>query len=465
MTSVSYPAASRRMSALDASFLYFERPHAPLAIGCLAVLEGTLGVSDVLRHFEARIGRIPRFSQRAVPAPLSLSHPVWEDDPHFDLRNHVHRGAVPAPGGELELCEQVAETLARPLDRTRPLWDAQLLEGLHGGRSALLQRAHHCVVDGVAGIGILEVLLDAERTPAHAGRAGAPLGHGPARGLQRLGRALAASTAENVQHSLEMLGALRHPVDLARSLAPVQEVTGWTLRRMLEGPSALPWNGAIGPRRRLAFARLGLDDARAIRDARGGTVNDVVLTVLAGGLRRYLDSAAIDPRRIRVHAAVPVNVRAPDEADVFGNRIAALLVPLALAPEEETERLAVTAATTRRLKQAGGSSGVATLLAAADHLPAPVVAWAARHARIPAVAGVLASNVRGPEQPRYLAGQRVEALYPIVPVTDGLGLGLAVLSYAGVLHVGLNADADRVHDLEKLRAGVEESFARLRSSA
>jgi diacylglycerol O-acyltransferase len=453
------------MSALDASFLYLERPHAPLAIGCVIVLEGPLTIPEVLRHFETRLGQIPRLSQRAVPAPLSLSHPAWEADPHFDLRNHVHRGAIPAPGGEPELCEQVAETLARPLERTRPLWDAQLFEGLHGGRSALVQRAHHCVVDGVAGIGILEALLDAERAPAQPVHSGAPRTGSPVRPLQRLGRALAASTADNVQHSLEVLGALRHPVDLAHSLAPIQEVTAWTLRRMIEGPTALPWNGAIGPRRRLAFARLGLDDARAIRRARGGTVNDVVLTVLAGGLRRYLRSAEVDPRGVRMHATVPVNVRTAGERDVFGNRIAALLVPLALAPEEETERLAATAATTRRLKQAGGSSGVATLLAAADHLPAPLVAWAARHVRIPAVAGVIATNVRGPDQPRYLAGQRVEALYPIVPVTDGLGLGLAVLSYAGILHVGLNADADRVHDLDELRAGVEESFARLRSSA
>ena len=462
MKSVTLAGPSPRMSSFDAGFLYLERPQAPLSIGCVAVLASELGRDELVRHLEARLGAIPRYAQRAVPAPLALAHPSWEDDPDFDVRNHVHRGALPSPGGDAELCEAVEELLARPLDRTRPLWETHLLEGLHGGRSALVQKVHHCMIDGVAGAGVLEALLDRGPLAPGAARAPAvPRAGRPSGGLARLGGALAASTAGSVRRSLGAVGVLRRPGDLARSLS---HVGSWGLRLVLDGPSALPWNGPIGPRRRMAFARLTLDDARVIRTVRGGTVNDVVLCALAGGLRRYLDAIGIELGDRPVTAIVPVSLRTPAECHALGNRVAALLVPLALEPAEETERLAATCAITRRLKEARGFSGVATLLAAADLLPPPLLAWAAGRVRLPAMASLIATNVRGPAELRYLCGRRVEALYPVVPIADGLGLGLAVLSYAGVLYVGLNADADRVPDLEKLRAGVEESFARLRAS-
>jgi WS/DGAT/MGAT family acyltransferase len=200
---------------------------------------------------------------------------------------------------------------------------------------------------------------------------------------------------------------------------------------------------------------------RAVRAARGCTVNDVVLCVLAGGLRRYLDSLGIDPERQPVVAAVPASIRTPSQSRAMGNRLGVHFVPLALGPGEETERLEVTAAITRRLKEGRGHDAVAALLAAADLLPPPLMAWISRHARIPSLAGVIATNVRGPESTRFLAGRRVEALHPIVPIADGLGLGLAVLSYAGAMHVCIDADADLVPDVEKLRAGIEEATARL----
>jgi WS/DGAT/MGAT family acyltransferase len=449
------------MNAFDAGFLYFERPHAPLTIGCVAVLDSVLSRTELVRHFEARLGRVPRYAQRTVPAPFSLAHPSWEDAPQLDLRDHVHRRAIPWPGGEAELCEEVEELMSRPLDRTRPLWEAHLLEGLQSDRSALLHKVHHCMLDGVAGTGVLDALLDPQASASRPRDAEAPPLEPSSDAWGRLGRALVSSLARPLGRSLE---ALRHPGGVVTSLAPLREVASWTLRRTLEGPSALPWNGPVGFRRRLAFARLPLGDARVIGQAQGATVNDVILCMLAGGLRRYLEGAGIEIGRRPVTALVPVSLRVDSKRRALGNQLAPLLVPLVVEPDEETERLALTASITRRLKQARGHSGVATLLAAADLLPAPVVAWAGSHVRIPTVASVIATNVRGPAQPRYLCGRRVEALYPIVPLVDGLGLGLAVLSYGGTLHVGLNADADRVPDLEKLAAGIVESFARLRAS-
>lgn len=464
MKSVTLGHPPGRMNALDAGFLYFERPRAPLSIGCVVVLDSAPSRAELVRHFEARLGEIPRCAQRAVPAPFSLAHPSWEDDPEFDLRDHIQRWAIPTPGGEAELCEEVEALMAKPLDRTRPLWEAHLLEGLHGGRSALLYKVHHCMLDGVAGTGVLDALLDPDGGASLGRDVEASPPEPSPDAWSRLGRALVSSVTRPLARSLETLDTFLHPDAVLRSLAPLHEVASWTLRRTLDGPSALPWNGPLGSHRRLVFARLPLEDARAVRRAYAATVNDVVLCVLAGGLRRYLEGAGIALGKRPVTALVPVSLRNNSERRALGNRIAPLLIPLAVETSEENERLALTVAITRRMKQMRGHSGVATLLAAADLVPAPVVAWAGSHAPIPTLASVIATNVRGPSEPRYVCGRRVEALYPIVPLVDGLGLGLAVLSYGGMLHLGLNADADRVPDLEKLAAGVVESFARLRAS-
>lgn len=461
MRSIVLEGPSRRMSACDAGFLYLERPHSPLSIGCVAVTHGEVARDALFRHLDSHIGTVHRYGQRAVPAPLSLAHPAWRPDPDFDLRNHLHHQGLPRPGGDHELCEAVADLCAKPLERSRPLWEAHLLDGLSGDRAAVLLRVHHCMADGVAGMGLLESLLD---TDASGRPRTAPTPEGdeaqPDSALRRIGLAM-SDAATAALHQSRQAAALLNPTHWRDSLAPAGELARWLFDRIVDGPSRLPWSGPVGPRRQIAFSRFPLDDARAIRTAAGTTVNDVVLCALAGGLRRYLESIGIDPRGLAVVAAVPVSVRAPTQDDALGNRVGALLVPLALEPREELERLRQTAAITRRLKQVRAYDAVAALLAAAELMPPPVAAWIGHHARLPDLAGVIATNVHGPATPRFLAGRRVEALYPIVPIADGLGLGLAVLSYDGYLYVGLNADADRVPDLEKLRAGIEESMYQL----
>lgn len=463
MKSVALEGPPRRMSALDAGFFYFERPHSPLSIGCVAVLHGSVSRDELLRHLDTHVGCIRRYAQRATPAPFSLAHPAWLPDPAFDIRNHVHHLGVPRPGSDAELCEAVAELIRQPLDRCRPLWEAHLLDGLSDERTAVLHRVHHCMLDGVAGSGVLETLLDAAPaagSPSPAASLGAQAeSHEPQ--LRQLGQALSDSMAVAWQRSRQTLDLLQHPEGLRRGLDNARELSRWALGRMFEAPSTLPWSGPIGPRRSVAFARFSLEPVRAIRAARSCTVNDVVLCLLAGGLRRYLQSSGIDPEREAVIAAMPVSLRTPLEGSALGNRLGVLFVPLMLEPEDELERLDLTAAVTRRLKRGHGHDGMAALLAAADLLPPAVVAWIGRRASLPSLASVIATNVRGPESPRYLAGRQVEALYPLVPVADGLGLGMAVLSYAGALHIGLNAAADRVPDLEKLRLGIEESMIRL----
>lgn len=465
MRSVRIVPPPRRMSTRDAGFLYLERPHALLHIGCVAIVDGPVDRSALAHRIEARISRMRRYGQRAAGVPLSLGHPSWEDDPGFDPDRHVHRWALPTPGGEAELLDAAQALLAQPLDRSRPLWEMHILEGLDNGRTAVLQKVHHCMVDGVAGAQLLDVLLDvapgADPRPEDPGMARPVPGPRPPTPAGRVRSAILDGVRRGTRDVARTMGAAMRPGAARASADKLRAAAFSALRLAARGLPAMPWNAPIGARRRLAFTRLPLDGVGRIRAAHGGTVNDVVLSTLAGGLHRYLEGNGIPTRSLELVALVPVSLRSPEEAGAFGNRISAMLVPLAADLGEEVPRLAATRAITDRLKSSGAWVGIDALLAFLDALPPPLVALVGRQLRLGQLANVVATNVPGPRETRYLGGARVEALYPIVPIVDGLGLGLAVFSYDGWLHVGLNADADAVPDLEKLQRAVEEAFAQL----
>ena len=308
-------------------------------------LDRKLSPDALVRRIEARQPRLRRYAQRIVPAPLSLAYPTWEDDPEFDAARHVHRRRAPGLG-ERELCAVLEGLMAKPLDRDRPLWEAHLIDGVAGGGTALLLKVHHCMVDGVSGVSLLEVLLD-ERPRARS-NAPAPSfrAQEPTPTPLRAAQALAVSVTTPLRGAAAMLGALLHPGRIAVALRGVGE---WA--RAIRGEAhPLPWNTPLGPHRSLAFTRLPLADARSVRTAHGGTVNDVVLTALAGGLRRYLQARGLRRQFDSVTALVPVSLRAPGAAATPGNCLSALRVPLALGPASELDRLAAIFATTERLK-------------------------------------------------------------------------------------------------------------------
>lgn len=449
------------MTSRDAGFLYLERDHALLHIGCVAVFEGRVPRETLVRRLAARIPRMRRYSQRAVPVPFSLGHPTWEDDPRFDPRDHVHRWALPAPGGEGELAELVADLLARPLDRRRPLWEMHLIEGVDGGRTALFQKIHHCMIDGVSGAQLLEVLLDAEPRvrDVEKPRLAPPPVPPPS---ARVGLALTDTIRRRVAGATAML---RKPAQARETVRRLRSAAWSAIQLATNDVPEMPWNAPIGATRALAFTRLPLAGVKRIRAQRGGTVNDVVLCVLAGGLHRYLRANGIGTRGLELTALVPVSLRTAEEVLTLGNRISAMLVPLAVDPSAEAPRLAATRAVTDALKTNGGWMGIDALLTALDELPAPIVATFGRSLKLGRLANVIATNVPGPRETRWLCGHKTEALYPIVPICDGIGLGLAVLSYDGTLHVGLNANPDLVPDLEKLARGIEEAFSELVASS
>jgi WS/DGAT/MGAT family acyltransferase len=400
-----------------------------------------------------------------MQVPLSLGHPSWEDDPEFRVEHHVTRWGLPAPGGEGELREAVAHLLAQPLDRSRPLWEMHLLEGLADGRTALLQKVHHCMIDGMAGAQLLEALLDATPAPAEPApvspRAEPEL---PGAG-QRLGRALGEELAARARGVRSTWRALSRPRAASDAVRRLRDGAFSAIQLATRELPALPWNGSLGPRRTVAFTRLSMRGVRSIRQAHGGSVNDVVLAVLAGGLKRYIEAYGRDTRGLELTALVPVSLRSPEQAAELGNRISAMLVPLAVDPAGEVARLAATRAATERLKTSGAWTGIDALLEVVDGLPAALVATLGQRLSLGRVANVIATNVPGPRETRWLCGARALELRPLVPLADGLGLGLAVFSYDGWLHVGLAADADRMPDLEKLEREIEASFSALLGSA
>jgi WS/DGAT/MGAT family acyltransferase len=350
------------MSARDAGFLYLERSHTQLHIGCVAILEGALRREDLIARIEERLPRLRRYGQRAMHVPLSLGHPSWEDDPDFRVEHHVARWGLPAPGGESELREAVARLFAVPLDRERPLWEMHLLEGLADGRTALFQKVHHCMIDGMAGAQLLETLLDGEPRPAP--RAALSVRHElelpDAR--QRFARALGEELATRARGAVSAWRAVTRPRAASDAMARLRNAAFSALQLATSELVTLPWNAPLGPRRAVAFTKLPLRGVRSIRAQHGGSVNDVVLATLAGGLKRWLEAGGRDTRGLELRALVPVSLRSPDEAAQLGNRISAMLVPLAVDPAGEVPRLAATRAATERLKTGGAWTGIDALL-------------------------------------------------------------------------------------------------------
>jgi len=459
-----------RLRGIDAAFLAIETPSAPMHIGALVLVDpstspGGWTFEAVAGLVAARLHLAPLFRRRVVEVPYGLHHPLWCDDPDFDVTRHLHPMPVEPPGREEQLLDAVAARLAVPLDRTRPLWELHVAEGLAGGRAAVLATSHHAANDGVSGTQVLLTLLDFQPEPSVVDPeqprwAPAPL---PA-DAELIGDAVAALAAR--------------PTEAAAAVRGTVEVLS-RLRRHLTGsdgaaappPFAAPrisLNGVLsGPERRVAVVGLPLQEVRAVRDRFGVTVNDVVLALCAGALRSWLAGRgeASDGDLV---ALVPASVRSAADAGTTGNRVSPMLVSLATTVADPVERLQAVAASARSAKARERDVGTAPLAEWAELAPPILVAGAAQLASalrladlVPPTFNVSVSNVAGPPLPLYLAGARVVAAYPLAPVTDGSTLNVTVLSYDGTLGFGLVADAASVPDLGVLAAGLAQALAEL----
>ena len=478
----------RQLTTLDAQFLAVESGRTFGHVGSLCVYDpstapgGELTMRDLCRMVSERLHLLPPFRWKLVNVPLGLDLPYWVEDPDFDLDFHIRESAIPPPGDDKKLAETVGRIFARPLDRSRPLWELYLIHGLPDGKVALLTKVHHAVVDGVSGNEIMSVLLDSspggqpidppdrphrgERIPSDLemlarGAAGVPLQ--PWRALKALPTTLPALTEVPGANAFPVVPALSKGLSKLRGLAGAP-----TDDAILEITSAraprTPFNGRISAHRRFAFGSLSLDTVKAIKNELGITVNDVVVTLCASAVREWLLERDELPRDPLV-AMVPVSVRAPHEAQAFGNRISAMIVPIPTNVAHPRDRLRRAHELLRSAKANHAALPATLLTDATAFIPPAVAALAARTtidllSRTRPPLNLVISNVPGPRESLYCAGAQMESMFPVSVVVDGVGLNMTVMSYRDRLDFGIVTDQGQIPDawpfIQHLHTALEE---------
>ncbi len=456
---------SHRMSAQDAAFFYFERQTAPLHIGSLGVFEGEIPFDRFVEHIESRLPAIPRYRQRAAFVPLNWAHPTWEDDPDFDIRRHIYRVALPSPGSQQQLIELSARLFAPILNREKPLWEMYVIYGLEGGRTGILSKVHHCLVDGVSGIQLLMAVLDLSAQPAPPPEPAPwipkPLPDAGARMLGAVWERLEEqrrAAQELAQGMFDPQANLRRAQDTMRAISAT---TPWMTRSAPRTPFAV----TLGPERRAAFSEVSFVEIREIRTTLGGTVNDVVLAILAGALRRYFLAHGHQVDGVDLRVGVPVNVRLEEEQGALGNRVSLMLASLPLGEADPVRRLERIKERVESLKQTNQAADFELLSRLASSAPAPLHAMAGFMTTTNTMLNLICTNVPGPMIPLYSLGHLMLDHYPLVPLSMGMGLGAGVTSYNQRLYFGLMSDPKAVPDIDVLKQFVDESFLELRAAA
>lgn len=456
----------QQLSGVDTGFLNLETPFQQGHVGGVVVVDPSMapegwGFETLQELIEDRIHLLAPFRKRLLPVPLGFDNPYWIDDPHFDLSFHLRHIAVPHPGGPTELANLVARIHERPLDRTRPLWEMYLIEGLAGGRMATYTKIHHAAIDGMSGAEILTILLDAdpagrEIEPPDSAWTGEAI-PGPI-------SLLARSTAHMLVSPMK---AMRVGYELARSvpgLKPLRSLPALVgigrdddevlSRPRLVAPHSL-LNRQITPHRRWAFGNVSLDTVKEIKSAAGTTVNDVIISVSAGAVRRWLADQDDVPQR-SLQALIPISIRTKDERDEFGNRVSAIIAPIGTHVADPLERLEFVHHTMGIAKDTHQATPATLLQDFAQFAPPAIAARAAQIAYRNGRAGrwtpfnLVISNIPGPTFPLYLAGAQLEGHYPVSTITDGAALNITCHSYLGNLCFGIVADREIVPDLWQL---------------
>ncbi len=453
-----------RLNPLDAAFIDAEDadPHTSMAIASIAVFEGPAPThEEVLAYLAGRLPLVPRYRQKLRPVPFRLGRPVWVDDPDFDLRYHVRRTALPAPGGDQQLADLMARVMSQRLDRDHPLWEYWFVEGLAEGHWALISKVHHCMVDGVSGTDLYRVIFDfspeptppkvddrvagAEPSPVElAARAMLDAVVLPVRGALALGGAVA-----------DPLGAVRQAAETARGLAK--------LTPALWPATGSSLSGHIGRQRRYTWSRASLEEVKTIKRALGGTVNDVVLAAISGGFRALLLARGEQPGPHMVRSLVPVSLRAPGEESLYDNRVSALLADLPVHIADPVERLTAVRAELAALKQSNEATLGEALSTVGRYTPFPLASGSLR-----LVFGLpqrdivtVTTNVPGPRQPLYGMGRRIVEIVPYVPIATTVRTGVSIFTYCDHVTFGITGDFTAAPDIDVLARGIEDGLADL----
>jgi WS/DGAT/MGAT family acyltransferase len=462
---------SDRLSPLDVSFLYIEEPTTPMHVGGVAVFRPPATGLDYQRlaHLvRQRIVLVPRYRQKIRKIPGGLAKPVWVDDANFDLSYHVRRSALPRPGSDEQLGELVGRLMSRRLDQDRPLWEIYLVEGLSDGRVAIITKTHHALVDGDGAVDLTQVILDSSRDPREV-----PIDAWRPTPEPNVAELVFDAVTDLVRRPSELADTAK--VALLDARATLSKVAGaagglFAAARTAARPAPdNPLNVEIGEHRRFGMASTDLDDYKRIRKAHGGTVNDVVLTTIAGALRTWLLTRG-EPVTAKtvVRAMAPLSVRGSADGDAMelggsGNKVSSYLVDLPVGEPSPVMRLHQVSYALRAHKEAGQSVGAEALIHLSGFAPPTLHALGAKAASglSRRLFNLVVTNVPGPQYPLYAAGAQMLEVFPVVPLARGQAVAIGVTSYDGGVYYGLNADRDAMPDIRVLASMIEESLAEL----
>jgi len=453
-----------RLSAIDAGFLAQEKANTHMHIGGLALLEGEPpALGDFLAHIESRLHLVPRYRQKLAVPPLETGRPLWVDDPTFNLAYHVRHTALPPPGEEAALLDLCARIFSQRLDRSKPLWELWLVEGLERGGFALVTKTHHALVDGIAGVDLSTVLFDlAPEGPGRDGDGSEPWIPKPepspaelaARGVQGAVRTVA-------EVATGALGAVAKPgeaLERAREVAAGIGEVAWTA---LNAPPDTPFNVPPGPHRRIQIVRAGLDELKLVKDAFGTTVNDVVLAVVTGALSFFLQARGRRTEGLELKAAVPVSVRSGNQRGTLGNQLTQVMAPLPVFLDDPLARLRYVKHAMDGLKESRQALAASAIASLQGFAPPTLHAQASRLNFSGRFFNLLVTNVPGPQFPLYVLGRRLSEIFPIPFLVGERALAVAIMSYDGKVGFGLLGDYDALPDLDVVAEGVEASLAQL----
>ena len=457
-----------RLTSIDASFLHQEGDASHMHIGGVLIFEGPAPNFDAyLDHVRGRLHLVARYRQKLATPPLETGRPLWIDDPDFNLEYHVRHTALPAPGTEEQLFLLASRIASQQLDRSKPLWENWLVEGLQDGRFALIFKTHHALVDGISGVDLASVLFDVEREPeAPADAELEPWRPEPEPSPADL---VVAGARDMVRTTTGLIGrgvaAATRPTTSLNLAKDVVEGLGELVWAVLNPAPETPLNVTIGPHRRYSVVRQQLADYKEVKDALGGTVNDVVLSVVSGALAGWLRSRGVRTEGLEMRALVPVSVRTQDQQGELGNRLTVMRGPLPVYIDDPVARLRFIRRAMDGLKESKQAVGAATLAAVNNLAPPTILAQASRLNFSTRLFNLLVTNIPGPQVPLYVLGRELVDLFPVAFLPEDHALAIAIMSYNGGLDYGLLGDYDAMPDISVVADGIETALAELLAAA
>jgi diacylglycerol O-acyltransferase / wax synthase len=454
-----------RLTAVDASFLHQEGPTSHMHVGGLTLLEGPPPTLDeFLEQIRRRLHLVPRYRHKLASTHTALDsgRPVWIDDPSFNLEYHVRHTALPTPGDREQLYNLTARIFSQQLDRSKPLWEMWLIEGLREDRFALISKTHHSLIDGIAGIDLATVLFDLSPDPPplrHSGRAWKP--HHEPGALELVGAGALGALRAGVELAGGVIDALAHPDRALSTAREAVEGVGEIVWAALNPAPPTPLNVEIGPHRRFHAVGAELGDFKVVKNAFDCTVNDVVLAVVAGALRTFLISRGVRTEGLELRALVPVSVRAEDEHNQMGNRIVVMRGPLPVYMSDPVQRLLFVKRSMDGLKESKQALGAEVISGVQNFAPPTILAQASRLNFSTRLFNLIVTNVPGPQFPLYVLGRKMLEAYPVAFLPQHHALAIAIMSYNGQMNFGLLGDLDALADIDVLGESIAAGLAEL----